>query len=171
MENGVDIPKLNTLIVLDMHRFGVAALHQLRGRVSRRETQARAYLLHPPLEKLAVKTRSRLAALQEILELGSGGSLSVDDMERRGAGNPLGTQQKGKSGWEGVDANEFEQIVEEAMRAMKITKRIFGTSYCLPVCLFLGCCMDLRPESAGGDPEWLLELVLRAPALLLPLAQ
>ena len=169
MENGVNIPKLNTLIVLGMHRFGVAALHQLRGRVSRRETQARAYLLHPPLEKLAVKTRSRLAALQEILELGSGGSLSVDDMERRGAGNPLGTQQKGKSGWEGVDANEFERIVEEAMRA-KITKRIFGTSYCLPVCLFLGC-VDLRLESAGGDPEWLLELVLRAPALLLPRAR
>jgi hypothetical protein len=157
-------------IVLDMHRFGAASLHQLRGRVGRRNTEARAYLLHPPLATLADKTTSRLAALREILELGSGWSLSVDDMERRGAGNPLGTQQKGKSGWEGVDANEFERIVEEAMRA-KITKRIFGTSYCLPVCLFLGCCVDLRPESAGGDPEWLLELDLRAPALLLPRAR
>jgi transcription-repair coupling factor (superfamily II helicase) len=55
LENGVDIPKLNTLIVLDMHRFGAASLHQLRGRVGRRKTEAHAYLLHPPLETLADK--------------------------------------------------------------------------------------------------------------------
>jgi hypothetical protein len=53
--HSVDIPKLNTLIVLDMHRFGAASLHQLRGRVGRRKTEAHAYLLHPPLETLADK--------------------------------------------------------------------------------------------------------------------
>jgi hypothetical protein len=119
LENGVDIPKLNTLIVLDMHRFGAASLHQLRGRVGRRNSEARAYLLHPPLETLAVKTTSRLDALHEILELGSGWSLAEDDMERRGAGNLLGTEQKGKGGWEGVEADEFGRIVEEAMRAIE----------------------------------------------------
>jgi superfamily II DNA or RNA helicase len=119
LENGVDIPKLNTLIVLDMHRFGAASLHQLRGRVGRRNTEARAYLLHPPLATLADKTTSRLAALDEILRLGSGWSLAEDDMERRGAGNLLGTEQKGKGGWEGVEADEFGRIVEEAMRAIE----------------------------------------------------
>ena len=119
MENGVDIPNLNTLIVMDMHKFGVAALHQLRGRVGRGEAQAHAYLLHPPLEELKAKTRHRLTALKQGLALGSGWSLAITDLEMRGAGNPLGTQQKGKSGWEGVDAGEFERIVEEAMWAIE----------------------------------------------------
>ncbi|MBI2267321.1 MAG: DEAD/DEAH box helicase, partial [Armatimonadetes bacterium] len=95
IENGLDIPRVNTLIVEDAQNFGLAQLYQLRGRVGRSSVQAYAYLLYPPHKRITPHAEKRLEAIQEFTELGSGYYLALRDMEIRGAGNILGTRQHG----------------------------------------------------------------------------
>ncbi|MDD4900078.1 MAG: helicase-related protein, partial [Candidatus Omnitrophica bacterium] len=97
IESGIDIPNVNTIIVNNAHRFGLADLHQLRGRVGRFQTQrkAYAYFLIPRHEVLDSDAKKRLAALEEYTQLGSGFRIAMEDLEIRGAGNLLGEQQHG----------------------------------------------------------------------------
>jgi transcription-repair coupling factor (superfamily II helicase) len=95
IENGIDIPLVNTLIVNRADKFGLSQLYQLRGRVGRSSRQAVAYFLVPPFSDMTPKSRERLKALREFSELGSGFRLAAKDLEIRGAGNFLGAKQHG----------------------------------------------------------------------------
>jgi len=95
VENGLDIPRANTLIVDNAHKFGLADLYQLRGRVGRYKWRAYAYFLIPPHVYLTEKSQKRLKALQQLNNPGSGFKIALKDMEIRGAGNILGKEQHG----------------------------------------------------------------------------
>ncbi|MCB9898698.1 MAG: transcription-repair coupling factor [Planctomycetes bacterium] len=94
VESGIDIPRANTIIVLDAQRFGLADLHQLRGRVGREDTQAYAFFLVPP-GKLGEQAERRLKAIEEFSSLDAGLPIALRDLELRGAGNLLGAEQSG----------------------------------------------------------------------------
>lgn len=117
IENGIDIPRVNTLLVNRADRFGLAQLYQLRGRVGRSSRQAVAYFLVPPVSDLTPDARERLKALQEFSELGSGFRLAAKDLEIRGAGNFLGSQQHGYL--EAVGFDYYMHLLENAIRELK----------------------------------------------------
>jgi transcription-repair coupling factor (superfamily II helicase) len=117
VENGLDIPNANTIIVNRADRYGLSQLYQLRGRVGRSDRPAYAYLLIPPQESLSPVARKRLAAIKEFSDLGSGFRVAALDLEIRGAGNLLGGEQSGH-----IDAVGFEmymKLLEEAVRELK----------------------------------------------------
>ncbi|MBI2188619.1 MAG: transcription-repair coupling factor [Acidobacteria bacterium] len=117
VENGLDIPNANTIIVNRADRYGLSQLYQLRGRVGRSDRPAYAYLLIPPPESLSPVARKRLAAIKEFSDLGSGFRVAALDLEIRGAGNLLGGEQSGH-----IDAVGFEmymKLLEEAVRELK----------------------------------------------------
>jgi len=93
--SGLDIPNANTIIVNEAHKFGLAELYQLRGRVGRYKTRAHAYFLVPPREILSHEARRKLYAIQTFAHLGSGYQLALEDLQIRGAGNILGEEQHG----------------------------------------------------------------------------
>ena len=95
IENGIDIPNANTIIINGAHRFGLSDLHQMRGRVGRSNRKAFCYLLAPPLADLPVESRRRLEALEQFSDLGSGIHIAMQDLDIRGAGNLLGAEQSG----------------------------------------------------------------------------
>ncbi len=95
IESGIDIPNANTLFVNNAHCFGLAELHQIRGRIGRFTRQAYAYFISPPSQKIGQKAIERLDAIQEYVELGAGFKLAMRDLELRGAGNLLGSEQSG----------------------------------------------------------------------------
>lgn len=95
VENGVDIPNANTIIINNAHHFGLSDLHQMRGRVGRGNRKAFCFLMAPPLALLPTDSRRRLEALETFSELGSGISLAMQDLDIRGAGNLLGAEQSG----------------------------------------------------------------------------
>jgi transcription-repair coupling factor (superfamily II helicase) len=95
IENGLDIPNVNTIFINDAQRFGLADLHQLRGRVGRYQNQAFAYLFIPSERGISRSAKSRLKAIEEFDELGAGFKLAMRDLEIRGAGNLLGREQSG----------------------------------------------------------------------------
>ena len=95
VENGIDIPNANTIIINGAHNFGLSDLHQMRGRVGRGNRKAFCYLLAPPLSALSVEARRRLEALENFSELGSGINIAMQDLDIRGAGNLLGSEQSG----------------------------------------------------------------------------
>ena len=117
IENGIDIPLVNTLIVDRADLYGLAQLYQLRGRVGRSSRQAYAYFLVPPLIELTAQAKERLKALKEFSELGSGFRLAARDLEIRGAGNILGHRQHGFM--EAVGYEYFLQLLEKAIRELK----------------------------------------------------
>jgi transcription-repair coupling factor (superfamily II helicase) len=117
IENGIDIPLVNTLIVDRADMFGLAQLYQLRGRVGRSSRQAYAYLLVPPFAELTPQARKRLKALKEFSELGSGFRLAAKDLEIRGAGNLLGFQQHGNMAAVGFDY--FLHLLDQAIMGLK----------------------------------------------------
>ena len=96
IETGIDVPTANTIIIDRAERFGLAQLHQLRGRVGRSHHQAYAYLLTPPHEALSAQAKKRLEAIQMMEDLGSGFYLAMHDLEIRGAGEVLGDEQSGE---------------------------------------------------------------------------
>src|SRR5438045_9054630 len=96
IETGINVPTANTIIIHRADRFGLAQLHQLRGRVGRSHHQAYAYLLTPPEEALSTQAKKRLEAIQLMEELGSGFYLAMHDLEIRGAGEVLGEEQSGE---------------------------------------------------------------------------
>ena len=95
VENGIDIPNANTIIINGAHRFGLSDLHQMRGRVGRGNRKAFCYLLAPPLADLPAESRRRLEALENFSDLGSGIHIAMQDLDIRGAGNLLGAEQSG----------------------------------------------------------------------------
>jgi transcription-repair coupling factor (superfamily II helicase) len=117
VENGLDIPNANTMIINRADRYGLSQLYQLRGRVGRSDRAAYAYLLIPPEEALSPVARKRLTAIKEFSELGSGFRVAALDLEIRGAGNLLGGEQSGT-----IDAVGFEmymKLLEETIRELK----------------------------------------------------
>ncbi|MHB8055416.1 MAG: transcription-repair coupling factor [Candidatus Aminicenantales bacterium] len=117
IENGIDIPLVNTLIVHRADRFGLAQLYQLRGRVGRSSRQAFAYFLVPPFAELTPIARKRLEAIKEFSELGSGFRLAMKDLEIRGAGHLFGEQQHGTM--EAVGYDYFIHLLEQAIKELK----------------------------------------------------
>ena len=117
IENGLDIPNANTMIVNRADRYGLAQLYQLRGRVGRSDRRAYAYLLIPPEETLSSVARKRLSAIREFSDLGSGFRIAALDLEIRGAGNLLGGEQSGHIDAVGFDM--YMKLLEEAVRELK----------------------------------------------------
>ncbi|HET7294178.1 MAG TPA: transcription-repair coupling factor [Vicinamibacteria bacterium] len=117
IENGLDIPRANTLLVNRADRFGLAQLYQLRGRVGRSDRRAYAYLLVPPATVLSPLARKRLAAIQEFSELGAGFRIAALDLELRGAGNLLGGEQSGHIQAVGLDL--YIKLLEQTVMELK----------------------------------------------------
>jgi transcription-repair coupling factor (superfamily II helicase) len=117
VENGLDIPNANTIIINRADRYGLSQLYQLRGRVGRSDRPAYAYLLIPPEDNLSPIAKKRLAAIKEFSDLGSGFRVAALDLELRGAGNLLGGEQSGQ-----IDAVGFEmymKLLEQTVRELK----------------------------------------------------
>ncbi|OYT88419.1 MAG: transcription-repair coupling factor [Burkholderiales bacterium PBB6] len=117
IETGIDVPSANTIIMARADKFGLAQLHQLRGRVGRSHHQAYAYLLVPDVEGLTKQAAQRLEAIQEMEELGSGFYLAMHDLEIRGAGEVLGDHQSGNMMEVGFQL--YNEMLSEAVRALK----------------------------------------------------
>ena len=113
IESGIDIPNVNTIIVIDAQNFGLSDLHQLRGRVGRSNRKAFCYLLAPPLYSLSNDSRRRLQAIENFSELGSGINIAMQDLDIRGAGNLLGAEQSGFIADLGYET--YQKILKEAM--------------------------------------------------------
>ena len=117
IENGLDIPNANTIIINRADRYGLAQLYQLRGRVGRSDRRAYAYLLVPPGHTLSPVARRRLAAMREFSDLGSGFRVAALDLEIRGAGNLLGGEQSGHI--EAIGFEMYLKLLEETIRELK----------------------------------------------------
>jgi len=122
IENGLDIPLANTIIVNRADRFGLSELYQLRGRVGRSNRRAYAYLLVPPDQELTPLARKRLAALKEFSELGAGFKIAALDLELRGAGNLLGGEQHGHIAAVGFEM--YCRMMEDAVRELRGEKPV-----------------------------------------------
>ena len=117
VENGIDISNANTIIINDAHRFGLSDLHQMRGRVGRSNKKAFCYLLAPPLAALNTEARRRLEALETFSDLGSGFNLAMQDLDIRGAGNLLGSEQSGFM--EDLGYETYQKILNQAVMELK----------------------------------------------------
>ncbi len=117
IENGLDIPRANTIIINRADRHGLSELYQLRGRVGRSNRRAYSYLLIPPEQQLTEIARRRLAALKEFSDLGAGFKIAALDLELRGAGNMLGGEQSGHI--EAIGFEMYTTMLEEAVRQLK----------------------------------------------------
>jgi transcription-repair coupling factor (superfamily II helicase) len=144
IENGLDIPLSNTIIVDNAERYGLAELYQLRGRVGRSNRRAYAYLLIPPDRELTETARKRLAALREFSELGAGFKIAALDLELRGAGNLLGGEQHGHINAVGFDM--YVKLLEETVRELT------GEEVPLEVHSTLNLGLDIRIP-----PDYILE--------------
>ncbi|MBB5190395.1 transcription-repair coupling factor (superfamily II helicase) [Silvimonas terrae] len=117
IETGIDIPNANTIIMNRADKFGLAQLHQMRGRVGRSHHQAYAYLLVPDVEGMTSSAKKRLEAIQMMEELGSGFFLAMHDLEIRGAGEVLGDSQSGEM--QEIGFSLYSQMLNEAVKALK----------------------------------------------------
>jgi len=117
IETGIDVPTANTIIIDRADRFGLAQLHQLRGRVGRSHHQAYAYLLTPPHEALSAQAKKRLEAIQMMEDLGSGFFLAMHDLEIRGAGEVLGEEQSGEM--QQIGFQLYADMLKAAVSALK----------------------------------------------------
>ena len=117
VENGIDIPNANTIIVDNAQNFGLSDLHQLRGRVGRSNQKGYCYLLSPPDELLSSDARRRLRAIEEFSDLGSGFNIAMQDLDIRGAGNLLGAEQSGFIADIGFET--YQKIMNEAIAELR----------------------------------------------------
>ena len=117
VENGIDISNANTIIVMDAHHFGLSDLHQMRGRVGRSNKKAFCYLIAPPKAALTFDARRRLEALETFSDLGSGFNLAMQDLDIRGAGNLLGSEQSGFM--EDLGYETYQKILSQAVTELK----------------------------------------------------
>jgi len=146
IENGLDLPNANTLIVEDATNFGLSQLYQLRGRIGRADRQAFAYFLYKS-KQLTPDAKKRLIALMEAKELGSGFQLALRDLEIRGTGNLLGKQQHGKINAIGLNLylNLIQQSAEE-IKTGKIAEPVRDVSIDLPISALIPTSMEPREE-------------------------
>ena len=117
VENGIDISNANTMIINRADHFGLAELHQLRGRVGRSNRKAYCYLLTPPVDMLTPEARKRLMALEEFSDLGAGFNIAMRDLDIRGAGDILGAEQSGFINEVGFDM--YNKILNDAIKELK----------------------------------------------------
>lgn len=118
VENGIDIPNANTIIIDGAHHFGLSDLHQMRGRVGRGGRKAFCYLLAPPLSALPNDSRRRLEAIENFSDLGSGINIAMQDLDIRGAGNLLGAEQSGFIADLGYET--YQKILAQAVSELKV---------------------------------------------------
>ena len=142
IESGIDIPSANTIVIQRADKFGLAQLHQLRGRVGRSHHRAYAYLIVPPKSVMTADAVKRLEAIESLEELGAGFTLATHDLEIRGAGELLGEEQSGQI--QEVGFTLYTELLERAVRALKAGK----------------------PADLEAPPEHGPEIDLRLPALL-----
>lgn len=152
IETGVDVPNCNTLIIEDACNFGLAQLHQIRGRVGRSSRRAYAYLTVPPFKSLTETASKRLQAIREFTEFGSGIKIAMRDLQIRGAGNLLGSDQSGQV--ESVGYDMYMKMLNAAVRQVK------GEA---PLAQDIECLVDIRieahiPESYIESPQLRLEV-------------
>ncbi len=126
VENGLDIPNANTIIINNAHKFGLSDLHQIRGRVGRASRKGFCYLFAPPKTSLSAVAKKRLTAIENFVELGSGFNIALQDLDIRGAGDLLGAAQSGFINSIGYET--FKRILEETMLELRTTeyKHIFS---------------------------------------------
>lgn len=117
IESGLDIPRVNTILIEDAQKFGLSQLYQLRGRVGRAGIQAHAWLFYPKQKVLSEAAKQRLRAIQEFTQLGSGYQLATRDMEIRGVGNLLGVEQSGQM--EAIGFDLYMEMLQEAIREIQ----------------------------------------------------
>jgi transcription-repair coupling factor (superfamily II helicase) len=147
VENGLDIPLANTIIIENADRYGLAELYQLRGRVGRSNRRAYAYLLVPTDSELSEIARKRLAALKEFSDLGSGFKIAALDLELRGGGNLLGAEQHGHINLVGFDT--YLRLLEQTVQELK------GEEVPLEIQSKLSLGLDIRipPEYLGDEQQ------------------
>ena len=117
LESGLDIPNVNTIIINQAHNFGLSDLHQIRGRVGRSERQSYCYLMVPSLNNLTTEATRRMNALEEFSNLGDGFNISMRDLDIRGSGNVLGSEQSGFVSELGIET--YNQVLAEAIEEIK----------------------------------------------------
>ena len=117
VESGVDVPNANTIFINDAHRFGMADLHQMRGRVGRSNRKAFCYLITPPYDMMTTDARKRLEAIEQFSDLGSGFQIAMKDLEIRGAGDLLGAEQSGFINEMGFET--YQKLMQEALEELK----------------------------------------------------
>ncbi len=151
IESGLDLPRVNTIIIDRADTFGLAQLYQLRGRVGRSTHQAYCYLITPPARQMTEEAQERLAALAEHTSLGSGFQIAAHDLEIRGGGNLLGAQQAGKIAAVGYDL--YVRLVEEAVGKLqgKPVEELFAPKITLD-------CSAYLPSDYVPDPHERLHL-------------
>jgi len=137
VESGLDIPRVNTILIEDAHKFGLAQLYQLRGRVGRSGIQAHAWLFYPGDASLSEAARARLRAIQEFAQLGSGYQLAMRDMEIRGVGNLLGVEQSGQMETIGFDL--YMDMLQECLAEIQgqDIPKVDDTQIDLPITAFI----------------------------------
>jgi len=126
IENGLDIPNANTIIINQAQNFGLSDLHQLRGRVGRSNVKAFCYLIVPPMTTLTQEATRRLRAIEEFSDLGSGFNIAMQDLDIRGAGNLLGAEQSGFI--ENMGYETYQKILSEAMEELGMETGIITNS-------------------------------------------
>ena len=161
IENGLDIPHANTMIVNRADRFGLADLYQLRGRVGRSSRRAYAYFLIPAEDTLTPTAKRRLAALKEFSDLGAGFRLAALDLELRGAGNVLGAEQSGHLSAIGIDL--YLKMLERTVEELR------GAAPKLEVRTTLNLGLDIKiPEAYISDESQRLRMYKRISAVSTP---
>ena len=122
VESGIDVPTANTIVIHRADKFGLAQLHQLRGRVGRSHHRAYAYLIIPPRNLLTGDAMKRLEAIESLEELGAGFTLATHDLEIRGAGELLGDEQSGQI--QEVGFSLYSELLERAVKSLKAGKQV-----------------------------------------------
>jgi transcription-repair coupling factor (superfamily II helicase) len=154
VENGLDIPNANTIFIDEADRYGLADLHQLRGRVGRYKHKAYCYLLLDPRKPLTPNAARRLLAIEEFSHIGAGFGIAMRDLEIRGAGNLLGTEQSGHIAAIGYEL--YCQLLENAVRALKQLppKSVWDVDIRLPLAAYL-------PEQYVNDIRFRIDIYRR----------
>ena len=188
IETGIDVPSANTIVISRADKFGLAQLHQLRGRVGRSHHQAYAYLLVPEMQSLTKQAQQRLEAIQQMQELGSGFYLAMHDLEIRGAGEVLGESQSGNMMEIGFQL--YSDMLAEAVKALRAGKEpdllapmqatteinlhapaLLPADYCGDVHLRLSFYKKLATAQSGEQIDRLLEEIVDRFGKLPPPAQ
>ena len=117
VESGVDVPNANTIFINDAQKFGMADLHQMRGRVGRSNRKAFCYLITPPFDMMTSDARKRLEAIEQFSDLGSGFQIAMKDLEIRGAGDLLGAEQSGFINEMGFET--YQKLMQEALEELQ----------------------------------------------------